>query len=82
MVYASPKKDEAKAFILEQLEESEKIEINEIERIGKAAGISTSTLQEARSELVRDKIVVRKCEGYGPTKKWYLYCNAKATPSK
>lgn len=72
MVFASPKKDEAKEFILDQLQDGGKHEIRAIEEAAKAAGIAKSTLEDARAELVRDKIVKREKAGFATTTKWYL----------
>lgn len=67
----SPKLDEAKEFILENVDGS--IEIAELEKIAKAAGIAKSTLESARAELRKEKLVKIKPLGFGPNKKWYLY---------
>lgn len=72
MVFASPKKDEAKEFILDQLQDGGKHEIRAIEEAAKAAGIAKSTLEDARAELVRDKKVKREKAGFATTTKWYL----------
>ena len=72
MVFSSPKKDEAKEFILDQLQDGNRHEIRAIEEAAKAAGIAKSTLQEARAELVNDKKVKREKAGFATTTKWYL----------
>lgn len=72
MVFASPKKDEAKEFIMDQLQDGGKHEIRAIEEAAKAAGIAKSTLEDARAELVRDKKVKREKAGFATTTKWYL----------
>jgi len=72
MVFTSPKKDEAKEFILDQLQDGNKHEIRAIEEAAKAAGIAKSTLQEARAELVNDRKVKREKAGFATTTKWYL----------
>jgi len=67
----SPKLDEAKDFILENVDGC--IEIAELERIAKAAGIAKSTLESARAELRKEHLVKIKPMGFGKDKKWYLY---------
>lgn len=72
--YNSPKRDEAKQFIIEELASAENrmLEVNEIEARAKAAGISKNAIEEARSELVKDKTILRKTTGYKESKKWVL----------
>ena len=74
LVFTTPKKEEAKDFIMEQLKNADegKIEINEIIKIGKAAGISKNALENAKSDLLTDNKITRKCMGFGAEKKWYL----------
>jgi len=67
----SPKLDEAKDFILENVEGC--IEVGELEKIAKAAGISKGTLENARAELKKDKLIRVKSMGFGKDKKWMLY---------
>lgn len=72
--HASPKTDEAKDFILEQLEGAPNhiIEIKALIEVAKAAGIKEHTLEDARSELVKMGVIKRKNYGAGDSKKWYL----------
>ena len=67
----SPKLDEAKDFILENVGDG--IEICELEKMAKAAGISGETLKTARAELKKEKLIIVKPNGFGTSKKWYLY---------
>lgn len=80
MVYGSPKKDEAKEFILDQLQDGNIHEIRAIEEAAKAAGIAKSTLQDARAELVNDKKIKREKVGFATTTKWYLSLYRKTDP--
>lgn len=72
MVFSSPKKDEAKEFILDQLHDGARHEIRAIEEAAKAAGIAKSTLEDARAELIKDKKIKRERAGFATTTKWYL----------
>ena len=72
----SPKLDEAKDFILENVEDS--IEIGELEKLAKAAGITQATLRNARAELKKEGQVRIKSYGYGKEKKWMLYTANKS----
>lgn len=67
----SPRLDEAKDFILDNLEEG--MEVSELEKMAKAAGISGETLKNARAVLVKDKRIAVKNFGFGKDKKWCLY---------
>lgn len=67
----SPKLDEAKDFILENVEDC--IEVGELEKMAKAAGIAKGTLENARAELKKEKLIRIKPVGFGPSKKWFLY---------
>lgn len=67
----TPKLDEAKDFILENVDDF--IEVGELEKMAKAAGISKGTLENARAALKKDKLVTVKSRGFGDTKKWFLY---------
>lgn len=67
----TPKLDEAKDFILENVDGF--IEVGELEKMAKAAGISKGTLENARAALKKEKLVTVRSQGFGETKKWYLY---------
>ena len=67
----SPKLDEARDFILENVEDY--IEVGELERMAKAAGITQETLRNARAELRKEKLIKVVSRGFGKEKKWYLY---------
>ena len=67
----SPKLEEAKDFIMENVAGC--IEISELEKIAKAAGIAKGTLENARAELKKENLVRIKAAGFGPNKKWFLY---------
>ena len=67
----TPKLDEAKEFILDNVDEC--IEVGEIEKMAKAAGISKGTLENARAALKKEKLITVKSRGFGKDKKWYLY---------
>lgn len=77
---SSPKKDEAKNFILDILNDEGKIEINQIDTRAKAAGITSSTVSEARAELISEGFIKRKSEGFGASKKWFLLLRSKNDP--
>lgn len=72
MIFTSPKKEEAKEFILDQLHDGNRHEIRAIDEAAKAAGIAKSTIEDARAELVQDRKIKREKFGFGPTTKWYL----------
>lgn len=67
----SPKLDEARDFILENVDGC--IEVGELERMAKAAGITQETLRNARAELKKEKLITIRSRGFGKDKKWYLY---------
>jgi len=68
----SPKLDEAKDFIIENVPE-EGIEINELEQMAKAAGITVTTLRDAKAEMKKEKRIRVQSTGFGASKKWRLY---------
>lgn len=67
----SPKMDEARDFILENIESG--MEVSELEKMAKAAGITTSTLRDAKAELKKEKRISIRSIGFGKEKKWLLY---------
>ena len=67
----TPKLDEARDFILENVDGS--IEVGELEKMAKAAGISKGTLENARASLKKDKLIRIRSIGFGKDKKWMLY---------
>ena len=67
----TPKLDEARDFILENVDGC--IEIGELENMAKAAGISKGTLENARAALKKDKLITVRSNGFGKDKKWMLY---------
>ena len=67
----TPKLDEARDFILENVDGS--IEVGELEKMAKAAGISKGTLENARASLKKDKLIRLRSIGFGKDKKWMLY---------
>ena len=66
----SPKLDEARDFILENAVKD--IEVSELEKMAKAAGISQETLRNARAELKKDKKIRVYSFGFGKEKKWMI----------
>ena len=68
----SPKLDEAKDFIIENVPE-EGIEVPELEKLAKSAGITVETLRNARAEMKKEKRIKIKQSGFGSSKKWTLY---------
>lgn len=67
----SPRLDEAIDFILENVDGS--IEVPELEKMAKAAGIAPHTLKDARAALKKEgKIGIRQ-GGFAEGKKWILY---------
>jgi hypothetical protein len=71
----TPKLDEARDFILENVDEC--IEVGELEKMAKAAGISKGTLENARAALKKDKLITIRSIGFGKDKKWMLYTTNK-----
>ena len=67
----TPKLDEAKDFILENLEDG--IEVGNLEQMAKAAGITPETFRNARATLKKEKKIRVKSTGFGKDKKWRLY---------
>lgn len=67
----TPRLEEAKEFILENIDTL--IEVGELERTAKAAGIAPDTLKNARAELKKEGQIKIVGRGFGKEKKWYLY---------
>lgn len=67
----TPKLDEARDFILENVEDG--MEVSELERMAKAAGITLETIRNARAALKKDNRIKIKPMGFGKEKKWRLY---------
>ena len=67
----SPRLDEAMDFIMDNVDKS--IEIAELEKLAKAAGIATHTLKDARAVLKKEGKIRISSIGYGDQKKWMLY---------
>lgn len=68
---ATPRLDEAMDFILDNVED--KIEVTELEKLAKAAGIASHTLKDARAVLKKQKKIIIRSQGFGEEKKWMLY---------
>ena len=62
-IVPSPRMDEAKDFILDNVENG--MEVSELEKMAKAAGISQETLKNARAELKKEKLLRVKPVGFG-----------------
>lgn len=71
----SPRLEEARDFILENVDG--KIEIPELEKLAKAAGISSDTLKNARAALKKEGLIYIRQGGFGESKKWFLYTTNK-----
>lgn len=67
----TPRLDEAKEFILENIENG--MEVGEMEKMAKAAGITVDTLRNAKAILKKDNRIMIKPIGFGKDKKWLLY---------
>lgn len=67
----TPKMDEARDFILENVEDG--MEVSELEKMAKAAGIAQETIRNARAALKKDNRIKIKPMGFGKEKKWRLY---------
>ena len=67
----TPRLDEAKEFILENIEDG--MEIGDLEEMAKAAGITQATLRDAKAILKKDNRIKIKSTGFGKEKKWRLY---------
>ena len=67
----TPRLEEAKEFILDNVDDY--IEVSELEKTAKAAGIAADTLKNARAELKKEKRIKLVSRGFGESKKWYLY---------
>lgn len=73
----SPKMDEAIDFIIENVEDG--MEVAELEKMAKAAGITISTLREAKAKLKKDKRILISSVGFGKDKKWLIKINRNTT---
>ena len=67
----SPRIEEAKDFILENIDVC--MEVGELEKLAKSAGISIETLKNARAELKKEKRIKVTSHGFGKDKKWLIY---------
>lgn len=67
----TPRLDEAKEFILENIEDG--MEIGDLEQMAKAAGITQATLRDAKAILKKDNRIKIRATGFGKEKKWKLY---------
>lgn len=67
----SPRLDEAMDFIIENVDNC--IEISELEKLAKAAGIAAHTLKDARAVLKKEGKIRIGTLGFGEQKKWMLY---------
>lgn len=67
----SPRLDEAMDFIIENVDNC--IEISELEKLAKAAGIAAHTLKDARAVLKKEGKIRIGTIGFGEQKKWMLY---------
>lgn len=73
----SPRLDEAMEFILENIDDG--MEVAELEQMAKAAGITLSTLREAKAKLKKDKRILISSIGFGKDKKWLIKINRSTT---
>lgn len=71
----SPRLDEARDFIIENVDDF--IEVGELEKMAKAAGIAADTLKNARAVLKKEGKIRIRSQGFGEQKKWYLYTTNK-----
>ena len=67
----TPRLDEATDFILENVPD-EGIEVSELEKMAKAAGIAADTLKTARATLKKENQISVRGIGFAP-KKWMIY---------
>lgn len=73
----TPRLDEAKEFILENIEDG--MEVKELEAMAKRAGITQATLRDAKAILKKEKRIKISSIGFGKDKKWLLYDNPYTT---
>lgn len=73
-VAPAPKLEEAMDFILENTESD--TEVNELEHLAKAAGITQETLRNARAILKKEKKIKVYSLGFGKEKKWMIKRNS------
>ena len=76
----TPKLDEAKEFILDNAENG--MEICELEKMAKSAGITQSTLREAKAILTKDKQIKIRSTGFGEGKKWRIFLTPILPPEQ
>lgn len=74
----TPKLDEAIDFIIENIEDG--MEVAELEQMAKGAGITLSTLREAKAKLKKDNRILISGIGFGKEKKWLIKINPYTTP--
>ena len=74
----TPKLDEAIDFIIENIEDG--MEVAELEQMAKGAGITLSTLREAKAKLKKDNRILISGVGFGKEKKWLIKINPHTTP--
>ncbi|MGN1191095.1 MAG: AAA family ATPase [Dorea sp.] len=68
----APQRQDARKFILDFLNNGKK-PTSDLDEAAKAAGISKSTLNRAKTEMRKEGLLGGCGEGYGSTKVWYSY---------
>ena len=64
-------------FIIENIEDG--MEVAELEQMAKGAGITLSTLREAKAKLKKDNRILISGIGFGKEKKWLIKINPNTT---
>lgn len=68
----SPKKEEARAFIIEQLSDGKEHKIQDLIKMAKGIGITESTFNDAKAELKLEHRLKYRSPGFGADKVWYI----------
>lgn len=68
----APQRSEAERFIIEFLKKGKR-QTSELDEAAASCGISRSSLARAKAELKNRGAIAFKNEGYGSTKKWFIY---------
>lgn len=76
----APALEGAKEFIMDTLENREQMEVQELDSLAKACGISANALKNAKAELHKQKIIHTWANGFRPKKHLVALTNTNKSP--
>lgn len=78
---SAPALEDAKEFILDTLSDQKQMEVQELDSLAKASGISAHSLKDAKAELKKEKAVHTWSVGFNP-KKFLIALTAPEKPAE